>query len=269
VFRNIKCVVVFAATMLLISCGNNESDMSINTNSNKEIETVAMEEQDENLVNDEDIQLVDSEEINLDDLDIIENKELDIEEINENKDIVDADDGIIENSESNELIEAAEIENSDGNLEQTELIEEESIIHNVKTGVPLKKIKFVEEGKFIGGNSQLNKIINEVKWGNWKEYERLVFEVGSVDNEKSSNDELYYEVVMVEDKPLIVAVFGGDYDLKKNLPNVKNSKLIDKLEVLDLRKKGYCGFSINLKENKKIRLFELKNPKRIVIDIEK
>lgn len=244
-FRNIKCVVVFAATMLLISCGNNESDMSINTNSNKEIETVAMEEQDENLVNDEDIQLVDSEEINLDDLDIIEN------------------------SESNELIEAAEIENSDGNLEQTELIEEESIIHNVKTGVPLKKIKFVEEGKFIGGNSQLNKIINEVKWGNWKEYERLVFEVGSVDNEKSSNDELYYEVVMVEDKPLIVAVFGGDYDLKKNLPNVKNSKLIDKLEVLDLRKKGYCGFSINLKENKKIRLFELKNPKRIVIDIEK
>lgn len=143
------------------------------------------------------------------------------------------------------------------------------IVHKVKTKIPLSKINFQSEGKFVGGTVTENKNISNFKWGRWAEFERLVFEIKADVDGKQDDIVPYYEVVMVDEQPLIVVVFGGTNQIKSKIPSLSKSNLIEKIEKIDLKKEGFVSFSIKLKENKECRVFQLKKPNRVVIDIKR
>lgn len=158
-----------------------------------------------------------------------------------------------------------EIEKNSEELEEDEGLDYSDLeVYNIKRGIPLAKIEFYDSGKFIGGDISDGKSIESIKWGNWNDFERLVFEIGGEEDIMP-----HYEIVKPKDYGAFVVIWSGVRKNSSKLPNLERSKLIRSIDYIQLEDDSMMGFGISLNKNENVRVFELKNPNRLVIDIKK
>lgn len=137
-------------------------------------------------------------------------------------------------------------------------------LFEIKAGIPLNKIEFRNEGKFVGGTITDGQKLKNIKWGNWKDFERIAFEMSG-----DSKSMPHYEVIMPENHGVIVILWSGVRENNAKIPNLKYSKIVKSMDKIYPEDDSMIGVGISLSESKEIRVFQLKNPNRLVIDIKK
>ena len=101
---------------------------------------------------------------------------------------------------------------------------------------------------------------------------RLVFDTYKVGTEAGKlgvpTDKVgSYSFVYYPEKYLITAIVGGYRAFSASLPKFSNSSVVDKIYMDEYLDDSGYKFHIKLKEDAKVKVFDLQNPARIVVDI--
>jgi len=92
---------------------------------------------------------------------------------------------------------------------------------------------------------------------------RLVFDSkGSSTNKVGSYSFIYYP-----DKYLITAIIGGYRKFSAKLPHFSSSSIVEKIYMDEYLDDSGYKFNIKLRDDANVKVFNLENPARIVVDI--
>jgi hypothetical protein len=118
---------------------------------------------------------------------------------------------------------------------------------------------------FSGGKVQDGLEVKEIRQGRHEGYIRLVFDVHS---EGQSADSVGpYNVKYHIEKNTIEVVLNGYRKFSAPLPRFSSSSIVKELYFGTYLDDSGFKFNINLRHKSKIRVFDLKQPARLVIDI--
>jgi hypothetical protein len=127
------------------------------------------------------------------------------------------------------------------------------------------------EGYFIGGSPGESLDIRLVRWHKHKGYERVVFDVYEYNGVLTNNNYTRakvtgeYEIGREGESSDIDGELRGYIAFSASIPSFNGSNVIRRLEVFP-DKDSYL-FTFTLKKRAAYKVFTLKNPTRIVIDI--
>jgi hypothetical protein len=137
-----------------------------------------------------------------------------------------------------------------------------------KTGAYLK------DGLYTGGDRAINDVeIQDIRRGPNAGFERLVIQLGEPRNTDSVAVERppYYQVaVSTDESRAVITVFGRPrlgFDPRSVQAALKKSPHLAGVELLPKFEEDQWTFSVGLKGNGGVEVFELRQPTRIVLDI--
>ncbi len=132
---------------------------------------------------------------------------------------------------------------------------------------------FKSYGYFSGGSGGKDLNVKSVRWHTHNGYERLVFDISKWDGVlgehpyKSTNETGIYEIgTELKNAKYIDGELSGYHSFTGNMPYFKKSKLLKDMQVFPNGDDSYL-FRIGLKNKAAYKVFTLKNPARIIIDI--
>jgi hypothetical protein len=132
---------------------------------------------------------------------------------------------------------------------------------------------FKSYGYFSGGSGGKDLNVKSVRWHTHNGYERLVFDISKWDGVlgnypyKSTNETGTYEIgTELQNARYIDGELSGFRSFSGNMPYFKKSKILEKMQVFPNGDDSYLS-RINLKRTASYKVFTLKNPARIIIDI--
>jgi len=128
-------------------------------------------------------------------------------------------------------------------------------------------------GYFQGGEMSEDLDVRSVRWHQHKGYERVVFDVSKYDGVfgsapyKDTGEVGIYQIgIEVKNGLSIDGELSGYRAFSARAPSFKKSKLINKMEIFPNDIQSFL-FSLELKKPASYKVFTLKNPTRIIIDI--
>ena len=128
-------------------------------------------------------------------------------------------------------------------------------------------------GYFNGGKMTDSLDVRTVRWHKHEEYERLVFDIyawGGVFGDspyQQTNETGLYQIGKEEEGSLSLdGELSGYRDFSAKMPTLNKSKLIKKMQVFPNHENSFL-FTLTLKSPASYKVFTLKNPARIIIDI--
>lgn len=128
-------------------------------------------------------------------------------------------------------------------------------------------------GFFKGGKITDGLDVHTIRWHKHDGYERLVFDIykwtgvfGESPFKKSEVTGVYHIGREIEHAKIIDGEVSGFRAFSAKIPNFKGSQRIKGIETFSEDDSSYL-FSIELKKEAKYKVFSLKNPARIIIDI--
>jgi len=146
----------------------------------------------------------------------------------------------------------------------------------MKTGVTSSSFLsggFKSHGYFSGGSGGKDLNIKSVRWHTHNGYERLVFDISQWNGVlaqrayKSTNETGLYEIgTELKNTTYIDGELSGYRSFTGNMPYFKKSKLLKNMQVFPNGDDSYL-FRIALKNKASYKVFTLKKPARIIIDI--
>lgn len=132
---------------------------------------------------------------------------------------------------------------------------------------------YKSSGYFSGGKLSEGLDVKTVRWHKHDGYERLVFDIYAWDGvfgnhpyKKSHETGLYQIGMELQNALSLDGELSGYRDFSAKMPHFANSKMLKKMQVLSNDDGSYL-FTLELKRAVTYKVFTLKNPARIVIDI--
>ena len=121
----------------------------------------------------------------------------------------------------------------------------------------------VFEGGYLSDGLDISKI-RQSQHGNML---RLVFDSKGASDNVSSNKVGSYSFIYYPDKYLITATIGGYRHFSASLPTFSTNSVVEKMYMDEYLDDSGYKFHIKLREDAKVKVFDLENPARIVVDI--
>ncbi|MEK7691149.1 MAG: hypothetical protein AAB425_09025 [Bdellovibrionota bacterium] len=139
-----------------------------------------------------------------------------------------------------------------------------------------KKNAFVTDGLITGGDRSITDVvIKDIRRGPNAGFERIVIELeGNLNgNPAPISRPPYYQVaVSPEERRLVVTIWGSpklQFPPSRIHAAFKKSALVNNVELLPKIEDDLWTFVLNLREGKSVEVFELTNPARVIVDIQK
>lgn len=133
------------------------------------------------------------------------------------------------------------------------------------------KSNYYTNGSFLGGDITDGISIQEIRFGNYDQYDRFVldcFEFDSLTNLKS-NIVPFYNVVYYKTNNSALFYFNGVREFVADLDVFLRSNLVAEVYSLPVYDDQAYAFIVKFKSNSGIKVFEIENNARIVVDIKK
>ena len=132
---------------------------------------------------------------------------------------------------------------------------------------------YKSSGYFSGGKLSEGLDVKTIRWHKHDGYERLVFDIYAWDGvfgenpyEKSNETGLYQIGIELQNALNLDGELSGYRGFSAKMPRFTNSKMLKKMQVFS-NDDGSFLFTIDLKRAVTYKVFALKNPARIIIDI--
>lgn len=158
-----------------------------------------------------------------------------------------------------------------------ELIDAEEPVEALYDNAKLPCVTDVQENvyaskEFRGGMLSDGLNIKSIRKGTHDNYERLVFDVQAwraYGSREAQNVESVgtYQVRYNPSKKLLSVVLNGYRSFTASLPTFSKESVIEKIYFDPYKEDSAYKFYIQLKENTEVKVFDLKNPARMVFDI--
>lgn len=125
--------------------------------------------------------------------------------------------------------------------------------------------------RFEGGTISDGLNLKAIREGSHNEYRRLVFDTYMWSNGQSQPAKSvgHYVVNYVPENRLITVVIEGYRAFSASFPTFSNSNIVEKIYLDNYLDDSAYKFHIQLRDRAKVRVFDLKEPARLVFDIKK
>lgn len=120
-----------------------------------------------------------------------------------------------------------------------------------------------EPQEFEGGHLSDGLNITKIRQSKHGNMLRLVFDSEGENNGRVGS----YSFVYYPEKYLITAIVGGYRSFSAQLPSFSNDSIIEKIYMDEYLDDSGYKFHIKLREDVKVKVFDLQNPARIVVDV--
>lgn len=121
----------------------------------------------------------------------------------------------------------------------------------------------LESQVFEGGYLSDGLDISKIRQSQHGDMLRLVFDSKGASNHKVGS----YSFIYYPDKYLITATIGGYRHFSASLPTFSTNSVVEKMYMDEYLDDSGYKFHIKLREDAKVKVFNLENPARIVVDI--
>lgn len=118
---------------------------------------------------------------------------------------------------------------------------------------------------FSGGREMDGLEVHKIREGKHEGYTRLVFDI--YENGKPSNSFGHYEAKYNRQKQDITVVLSAYRKFTKSLPSFSHDSIIEKIYLEKYLDDSSFKFHIKLRQDAKVRIFDLPNPARLIFDI--
>lgn len=133
---------------------------------------------------------------------------------------------------------------------------------------------FVQEGLVVGGDHSINDVVvKQVRHARKKGYERIVIDlVGNRNGEPTAiKRPPYYQMEVSPTMSRLVFTLWGNpklqFDSRQIVQSFKRSDLVKTVQLFPVLDDDRWTFSLDMKRNAAVEIFELSNPVRIIVDL--
>lgn len=133
---------------------------------------------------------------------------------------------------------------------------------------------YVQDALISGGDRAIDSVtVKSIRRARNRGYERVVLDLeGTRSGEPAAIPRApYFQVASEPQHNRVVVTIWGDPQLRFDAPKVKRlfsrSALVRDVDLLPKLEKESWTFSLNLKQDASIEVFELKNPVRVILDL--
>ena len=124
----------------------------------------------------------------------------------------------------------------------------------------------VEEITSFSGGTEMDGLeVHKIREGKHEGYTRLVFDI--YENGKPSNSFGHYEAKYNSQKKDITVVLSAYRKFTESLPSFSHDSIIEKIYLEKYLDDSGFKFHIKLRQDAKVRIFNLPNPARLIFDI--
>jgi hypothetical protein len=135
---------------------------------------------------------------------------------------------------------------------------------------------YIKDGLIVGGDQAINNVIvKDIRNAKNAQFERIVIDLlGNQNGEPASIQRPpYYQVAVTPDEHrLVFTVWGSpklDFDAKKVASRFKTTALVPSIGLLPKIEQDSWTFTMQLKPDESVEVFELSDPVRIIVDVRK
>lgn len=175
--------------------------------------------------------------------------------------VLNSDSGSVSNQSSS----SSSTDNTSNNASSSN-----SSSNTTTTTTPSKPEGFVSSGGFKGGVVTDGQDLSNIRYGNHDQYERLVLDL--TDWQKTGTDAVvsdpcHYETTISDTGKEITITLSGVRAASAGLPSFPESSNISAINVFYPSDDSTIGLTLTLKNSSSYKVFSLKEPGRIVIDV--
>ena len=143
--------------------------------------------------------------------------------------------------------------------------------NSTPTTSTIKPEGFTTTASFTGGIITDGQDISSIRFGRHDAFDRLVFDLsawtGTTTSGESIEEACHYEAKISDDGKSITLLFSGARGASAALPNLRGSSYFSAISVFYPEDDSAVGFNITLNQSSAYKVFSLKAPGRIVVDV--
>jgi hypothetical protein len=153
---------------------------------------------------------------------------------------------------------------------QDEMVDTTSNDEDIFDLEPLQKMNASTSNikQFEGGSSTDGLDIKSIRIGKHDNFTRLVFDVKKKNNAQESVKKVgYYTFSYVPKTNKITAVINGYDGFSAQIPTFSSTSIVEKMYFEDYPDEDAYKFHIQLREDATVKVFDMENPAKLVVDI--